>query len=482
VEQATARDYLEQGIRKLNDQGKDWKRRQEYFEGKQDLPYAPQGVNAEYQALRKMAPANVLGLAMKAPCQRLAAEGFRTGREGKADLAAWNEIWQPNSLDSRQVIVYQQMMVHGRGIMSVSPNKADAKSPKIRVENSKRVWIEPDPEDPWESLYAVKTFTEDRPTASALLLPSGTTYGALQTAYVYDSMSWMKFTRHGETPWEFADQGAHNLGSVPFVPFDFNVDADGNPRSSLVELMPAQDAVNTVRFNTLLAMQFSAFRQRGVTGFDPVVRDAKGNILVKRDAEGKPILDANGMQQPIVSSPGRVGVDRMLVFPGAETKIWDLQESNLANYIVVWKQLLGDFFAAAQVPPQYAMDKMANLTGDGMAGAESTFQSLIKDLQTAAGESLERVMRLANKARSEPFPDLASEVIWADTEVRSFAQIVDAAQKLVATGMAPRDAWALLPGATPPKVEAWAEHAAQWLVSQDQAMREIADKMAFEDA
>lgn len=480
MDRSTAHEYLKRGVEKLDKQAKGWERRQDYFEGKQDLPYAPEGVNAEYQALREMSVANVIELAMKAPIQRLQVDGFRTDRDSDSDLTTWDEVWKANYLGSRQVITFQQMFNHGRGIMSVSPNLDNPKSPKIRVENAKRVWIEPDPEDPWQPLYAVKTFTQEERTAnSGVLLPSGSVYGAKETAYVYDANEWMRFTRIGSGAWQYDQQGAHNLGEVPFVNFDFNVDADGNPRAAIDKLMPAQDAINTIRFNTLLAMQFSAFRQRVFTGFDPVMRDNKGNVLVKRDAASQPILDANGQQQPLLNSPGRIGVDRALVFPGADTKVFDLNESKLDNYIVVLKQFLGDFFASAQVPPQYAMDKMANLTGDGMAGAEATFQSLIKDVQTAAGEGLERVMRLAARARGDQGNKLATEVIWADTEVKSFAQIVDGISKLIADGLSPEDGWAMLPNATPSKVRTWRDNAITWRKDQDQALNDMADKLAF---
>jgi hypothetical protein len=269
------------------------------------------------------------------------------------------------------------------------------------------------------------------------------------------------------------------MNGLPFVNFDFNVDSDGKPRPAITKLMPQQDAINTIRFSTLLGMQFSAYRQRVFTGFDPVVRDKSGQPMVKMDANGVPILDANGLQQPVLNSPGRIGVDRALIFPGADTKVFDLPESNLDNYIKVLQQFLGDFYANAQIPPQYAMDKMANLSGDGMAGAESTFQSLIKDVQTAAGEGIEKVMRLANRARGEGFQDVASEVIWADTEIRSFAQIVDGIQKLIATGMSRKDAWSMLPGATPPKVNTWVDNADKERDQADQAVRELADKVAF---
>lgn len=488
MKEQLARDYLMQGLQGLSDQEPAWTRRQRYLEGDQDLPYAPEGVNAEYHALRKMALANYIEIAANAPIQRIKADGFRTNRDKDADLASWKEIWQPNKLDARQGIVYQQMFVHGRGIMSVSANPVNRKSPRIRPENAKRVWIEPNPEDPFEPLFAVKKLAVKKAAASTsgLVLPASMSAQTVHVAYVYTATEWARFEAGSisgiATSWALQEMGRHNLGTIPFVPFDFNVDADAKPHSSIEALMPQQDAINTIRFNSLLAMQYSAYRQRVFTGFDPVVRDAKGNPLVKLDVNGQPVLDANGLQIPVVRSPGRIGVDRALVFPGENTKVFDLPESSLDNYVKVLQQFLTDFFAIGQIPPSYALTKMANLTGDGMAGAESTFQSLITDIKVAAGEGLEGVMRLANVARGERHEDPASEVIWADTEIRSFAQIVDAIVKLVASGMAREDAWSFLPSATPPRVAGWVERSDQDREKADQAVRELTDMMAYPDA
>jgi hypothetical protein len=132
VDENTARSRLGQGLFALNEASSDWDRHEDYYRGVQDLPFAPEGVNQEYLELREMASANWLALAMDAPVQRLRAEGFRTGRDEDADQTAWDEVWQPNKLDARQRIPYTQMMVHGRGLMSVWKNADDRKSPRIR--------------------------------------------------------------------------------------------------------------------------------------------------------------------------------------------------------------------------------------------------------------------------------------------------------------------------------------------------------------
>lgn len=458
-----ARNYLDIGLNRLSAQAPAWQRRQDYVEGRQDMPFAPEGVNTEYTALQKQALANFLEIAMNAPVQRMQADGFRTGRNDKADLTAWNEIWQPNKLDSRQKIVYKQMYIHGRGIMSVSPVKATPKTPRIRPENGKRVWIEPNPDDPFEGLFAVKQLDG---------------LDGVRNAYVYTDTEWVQFTMaQGEKEWGLTLMGRHNLGGLPFVTFDFNVDADGVPHAPIDKLMPQQDAINTIRFNTLLAMQFSAFRQRVFTGFDPVARDSKGNVIVRLDANGKPVLDLNGQPIPVLNTPGRIGVDRALVFPGELTKVFDLPESNLDNYIKVYDTFLNTFFSTGQIPPQYSLTKMANLTGDGMAGAESTFQSLITDLKMAAGESLESVMRLAARSRGEAGDNVASEVIWGSSEIQSFAQIVDGVGKLITSGMSRKDAWSMLPDATPPKVAEWVDNSNSDMAQADAGVNALAAKI-----
>ena len=460
MDQATALYRLELGVASLKAEATAWKRRRDYFDGEQDKPFAPEGVNEEYAALQEQSPANWIKLALLAPVQRLRCDGFRTGRDKAADKSAWDDVWQPNRMDSKQRLVYVNMMVHDLGIMSVWPNRAAPKSPVIRVESGKRVWLERDPEDPSRIEWSVKTFTLRKRPQSALWTPTPV-MDSVEVGIVYDDGEFYRFTRaNGSGRWEFERKGVNPLGESPFVPYSLNADEDGDLHPSIDPLMPQQDAINTIRFNTLLAMQFSAFRQRVFTGYDPVVKDAQGKPVWRKNADGSVMTDAQGQPIPVLASPGRIGVDRALVFPGKDTKVFDLPESNLSNYISVLGEFLSQFFATGQVPPQYLLTRMANLSGDALAGAESTLQALVKDLQTAAGESHEHVMRLANKARGETAQDLASEVIWGDAEARSFAQTVDAIVKLISTGFPRRSAFEMIPGATLTKVDDWMQQIA----------------------
>jgi hypothetical protein len=450
VDEQTARDRLETGLAHLRDAEPAFIKRERYYDGDQDLPFAPEGVNAEYLALREMSIANWIGLAADAPVQRLRPEGFRASRDAEADQATWDEVWDGNNLDALQRIAYTQMMTHSRGLMSVWPNARDRRSPIVRPESVRRVHIEPDPEDPFTGLWATKAVSADLyDTTAGVPTPR-----KRDMAWVYDADgTWMRLERERAGAWRVAGGGDSGLGDLPFVPFDNNLDGDGRPRPSIIDqLIPAQDAINTIRFNTLLAMQFSAYRQRVFTAFDPVMKDDQGSVLYRKNADGTPMLDENGLPVPALVNIGRVGVDRALVFPGADTKVFDLPESNLQNYIEALNTFVTDFFGRGQIPPQYLLNKMANLSGDALTGAESTLSSLIADLQRWIGGSLKKIMRLAGQARGDDLPTVGSEVLWADAEARSFAQIVDGVQKLISVGYPREAAFEMLPTMTPPKL------------------------------
>ena len=456
-------DRLLRGERALKDKQKVIEKRERYARGDHDLPYAPEGINQEYDDLRKQAPANYIGIAMTAPIQRLRADGIRTGLGEEADQRIW-DAWQVNRMDQRQDLPYASMLKHGRGIVSCWPNLADRSKPIIRPESLELVHIEMDPDDPFTPLWAVKMYTvqESSPLTQVVWLPNSTT-ATKTVGIVYDKDSMMRFERGGflaSSGWEMVKEGTHPMRRVPFALYDFQVDTKGQPWSAMDALIPQQDAINTIRFNTLLAMQFSAFRQRIVTGFDPRATDKDGNFLYQKNEDGTPKVDAQGRAIPLLNTPGRVGVDRLLAFPGGDTKVFDLAESNLKNYIEVLSSFLVQFFSTAQIPPQYLLSQMANLSGDALAGAESTLASLVKELQLAAGEGNESLAELAWYAmgETEPFTPQA-ETVWADAEARSFAQIVDAITKLISTGFPRRGAYEMIPGATTTKVDRWMDMA-----------------------
>ena len=446
MDSVTARGLLDEGLQQLSAQENDWVELERFHRGNHDRPFAPEGVSDEYEALREMAVAPWLRLVIRTPVQRLRVDGLRQNESSEADAEAWANVWKANLLDARQRIVYTDSAVHGRGIFSVWPNIDRVESPIIRPESPRSVYMHQKSDDPFSADWSIKGW-------SSRVVEDSTAPRTISNVTIFDDESFHRFEiGYGKS--RLVNSGDNPLGANPFVEFSPGVDAEGRPQSMIRPLIPMQKAIDTARFDLLLAMQFSAYRQRVVTGFDPVLRDENGNIRYKTDQNGDPVLDANGNMQPLLATPGRPGVDRILSFPGADTKVFDLDESNLANYVEVISSLVQHLAAISQVPPQYLLGGMANLSGEALAAAESTLAALVADLQLSFQSSFEQVMCLAHRARGNS-DDGPTEVIWGDGQARAFAQTVDGIQKLISVGFPREAAFEMLPSATIEKVSRW---------------------------
>lgn len=155
-----ARERLEAGRFWLRKRANDDQRLWDYNVGEQDLPFAPEGVDEEYDELRKMSIAPWIGLVTRTGTQRQAVDGFRSNltaktKARKADDAA-RYRWQVNSLDARQKMVYTERAVFGRGLAAVWPR--DGQPALIRPESHRRVHLEPLGDDPFVTDWSVKVW------------------------------------------------------------------------------------------------------------------------------------------------------------------------------------------------------------------------------------------------------------------------------------------------------------------------------------
>lgn len=440
-------DLLHDGLETLTQGEKPWDEEDKFYRGEHERPFAPEGVKVEYTQLREMAVAPWLRLIVRAPTQRLRVDGFRTDSSADVDRGVWLNVWKANRLEALQRIPYVDALVHGRGVVSVGPRSARLERPHVNVESPREVTVSYVDTDPFTPEWAVKRWS--------VVERDGSRKTTIQYAVVYTAGAYYRYRQVGGGRWALEASGVNPLGRVPFVEFRPESDSRGRTLSMIRPLFPMQRAVDTMRFDLLLAAQFSAYRQRFITGFDPVLRDADGQILWAKKPDGTLLVDENGQPVPMTTKPGRPGVDRMMAFPGEGTKVFDLPESNLGNYVDVIKMLVQQLAAIAQVPPQYLLGDMANLSADALVAAESTLVSLVNDLKYEFGMSWSEVIRLADRAAGGDGDQLASEVVWGDGEARSFAQTADAIVKLIGVGFPREAAFEMLPGATTVKVGQW---------------------------
>jgi hypothetical protein len=428
----TPDEQLAYGIDEMRGRSKN-DERWRYVNGVHDLPYAPEGVSDEYYSLREQAGLPLVQLAIKLPVQRLRVGGLRSDNQSPSDDATWT-VWQKNRLSSRSRVLYQHAIGLGHGIVSVWRGEEHA---VINVEDPARVYLHLSEYDANKIEFAVKVWVDDETDVAMLYTAS--------RFYRYESPL-------DENDWTLVDSTRNPLGRVPFVMFAPEQQADGLCHSKVDSLIPMQRAIDTMRFNLMLAAQFAAFRQRIVVGYDPVARDVDGQIVYKADKDGNQVLDSNGMPIPIINKPGRAGVDRLLVFPGEATKVFDLQESNLTYYTEALGHLIQSFAAIAQVPSQYLVGDFKNVSGDLMAATEATLRGYVAELQTIFGDYWNEVFEMASEVQGEEY---ATFPIWMDAEPKSISEIADAASKMVPNGAPIRLFLEMMPGADQTQVNSW---------------------------
>jgi len=426
----------------------------DYVRGKQDRPYTPKGVNAEYRWIAKKAKRNFLRLVISVVSQNLHVDGYRpTGSTANQALGPqrpepeW-DAFRANRMISRQHGVHRSVIKYGSayavvlpGQMATDEERQGDSVPVIRPVSPRRMtaFYADDVDDEWPQ-FAIEVRMVDLPRQKSMVYVSvydenkryilssqagGRTQLNLELADPEDPLL------SGQAP-----VSSHDLGICPVVRFLYEADLDGEDDCSgeVEPLMPLQDQINSTTFNLMISEQFAAFRQRWVSGMAPV--------------------DEEGREQ----APFRPGIDRVWAAEDAGTKFGEFGETALAPYSAVREDGIRHMSTISQVPPYHLLGQIANLSAEALAAARDGLDRKIEELQALLTDPWRNVFRLTSLAQGdkEGWNDLFGTVLWRDTSARAFGATIDgltkAAQML---GVPEQELWARIPGVTADDVAAW---------------------------
>lgn len=428
----------------------------DYVRGKQDPPYAPKGVTAEYRWIMKKAKRNFLPLVVSVISQNLHVDGFRPSgdtvnqlMEPQRPTPQW-DAFRANRMISRQHGVHRSVIKHGSayvvvlpGSMSTDEEQPAADVPVIRPVSPRRMtaFYADDVNDEWPQ-FAVEV--RETNIASGLSQVYVSVYDEA-TRYILAGQPGMKVNQqldlkladpedpllNGQSP-----IASHDLGICPVVRFLYETDLDGEDDCSgeIEPIMPIQDQINFDTFNMMMTEQFQAFQQRWVTGMAPV--------------------DEAGREQ----APFRPGVDRVWAAEDAETRFGEFSVSPLAPYSGVREDGIRHMATITQVPPYYLLGQVANLSAESLAAAKDGQDRHVDELKANMTDSWRNTFRLTSLAvgDKEGWNDLFGVVVWRDTSARAFGATIDgltkAAQML---GVPAEELWIRIPGVTQEDVAAW---------------------------
>lgn len=395
-----------------------------YTKGEAGVPQLPEGASDEVAELAKLSVKNILGMVRNSFAQSLSVVGYRSAA-ARENAPAWSD-WQRNRMDARQSEVYRPAVQYGTAYVTVSPSPS---GPEWRCRSPRQlIAVYDDPVlDAWPQ-YGLETWVSKR---NAKRHRRGVFY---DDKYLYE-------LDLGELPGSGSDQisastpvtvrkvedviehGATDYGKpvCPIVRFINDRDAEDMIVGEIEPLIGMQKAINSVNFDRLIVARFGANPQRVISGWT----GSKNEVL-------------------------KASALRVWTFEDPEVKAQAFPPASVEPYNAVLEEMEQHVAKVAHLSPTAVTGKIANVSAEALAAAEHKEQLKLANKRESFGESWEQLFRVSSamSGDADTAVDLEAEVIWRDTEARSFATVVDGVVKLASAGVPIEHLLTLVPGMT----------------------------------
>lgn len=446
AERGTSPWWLDRLGRKLNERRLIVDKFDDYYSGKQGRRIMSTSYRVLFEQVLGAYCENFTSIVVDAIAQRLEVQGFRfpsadpnadpnaparAPREPlvPADRDAWR-IWQDNQLDAESQIAHTESLIKSVCYVLVSPFEAEfvgGRSPRITIEdarhaivdyrsgtNERRVgmkrWWDDEEEALLATLYYPDRIEKWRSDARHTELSLGVRFAT------GEGVNWLKRSVPGEA-WPLPNP----LGVVPLLELRNRPRLGHRVESEIAQIIPIQDAINTLAFNELVASDAAAFPQKWATGVEIPI-DAKTG---KPPQEWSP--DLNRILSTIVPDA------RFGSFAAADLNQWGSAiDSRIRRIASITETPYHMFLDHGGQPP----------SGEALRSAEAGLVRKAMNKHLHLGETWEEVIRLAFKAMDDPRSEiLDSETIWANPETLTEASHVDALVKLGSIGVPHEQLW-----------------------------------------
>lgn len=393
---------------------------EDYYEGRHRLAFASSKFRNAFGNLFRSFSDNWCGLVIDSAEERLNIEGFRMGMAGEAaDQDAWR-IWQANSLDLDSQLAHTDALVFGSSYVTVWAGE-NPEIPSITVESARQMIVGYAAGSRRTRIGAWKRWLDDDGYLYGTLYLPDAIYKyrsqSTQPEFVVGSQKVQWIPRPGEE-----DPIVNPLGVVPVVELRNSPRILGPGRSEIEQIIPIQDATNKLITDMLVAAEFSAFKQRWVTGLDIPVDDA-----------GNPV------------EPFEAAVDRLWIARDPEVRFGEFQQTELGGYVRSVEMLVQHAATISRTPPHYFLLNGGQApSGEAITSAEAGLVAKVQRKMRSFEEGWEEVMRLAFAVLGdfEKAQAWDAEVLWADPAYRNQGALVDALLKLKSLGVPEEQLWA----------------------------------------
>lgn len=401
----------------------------DYVKGTRGRPAVPDGAGQEVKDLAMLSVKNILPMIRDSFAQNLSVIGYRRATAQDND-PGW-AMWQRNRMDARQAEVYNPALTYGVSYVTVHPSD---KGPVFRPRSPRQLLaVYSDPQlDEWPQ-YALETWideTDAKPRRKGLLYDD--TYLYPLDLGMIPAMPLDPARSQPISVVAFDDPIEHRATSsgepvCPVVRFINARDADDMIVGEIAPLLVDQQAINSVNFDRLIVSRFGAFPQKVISGWSGTPEE---------------VLRASAM--------------RVWAFDDENVKTNSFAPASIEGYNLLLEEMSAAVAMKAQISPAQIVGKLVNLSAEALAAAEANQQRKLTAKRRSFGESWEQTLRLGAEMDGDAgtAADESAEVVWADTEARSFATVVDGFTKLVSVGVPIGPLLSMLPGVTQQQIVA----------------------------
>ena len=389
--------HIEEAIDSFRVNATRYAKAERYYHGNHDLAFATDKFRNAFGSLFREFALNLCPAVCESVRDKLRVVGFGVDCVGtqaaslhgstehalsvRSDV---NRIWNANRMRIRAGEVHKEALICGDAYMIVWP---DAAGNAVMYPNrAASVTVTYDDEQPGRIVRAAKYWRgADKRIRLNLFYPDriekyvsketseGALFDATEFVPFVQSARFSVSSTTGEGQAEACTLN-NPYGVVPVFHFANNAGIGEFGRSELDAAMPIQDGLNKSMLDMLVAMEYSAFRQRWAAG-----------IEVEIDNDGK------------VVPPFTAGVDHLWISQNADATFGDFATANLEQFLKVKDSFRGDIASVTGTPLHYFMQSQTRNTasGEALRKAETRFIAKVRDRQESFGQIWADAMQFA---------------------------------------------------------------------------------------
>src|SRR5690606_9185634 len=204
--------------------------------------------------------------------QNLYVSGVERGRTGpdgsRVESKVWSKLWQPNRMDSRQVMIHRGALGHGVSYLvnehATNPLTGEETLRMRGVSAMNGVCLWRDPVNDEFPEYAMELIEE-----SSHNFVDRRVIRVFHDGRVFELRGDFKSQEqleNGKADWTFIDAGSYRSDVVPWVRFTNDLDLEGRVTGEVVPFIPLLKRIDQDTFDRLIVQRFGSWKIRTVAG------------------------------------------------------------------------------------------------------------------------------------------------------------------------------------------------------------------------